>query len=105
VQFRLGKPDHRKQRVRRPTGRPVEGAALGVGVDQQHPRAVPRQRRRDLHGQGGFTHAALLVEERQDHPPYFRVCNFTTHRSLVFIFLIEISNLYKASYPIFVKQP
>ncbi|CDH45387.1 hypothetical protein BN874_2300006 [Candidatus Contendobacter odensis Run_B_J11] len=71
VQRGLGKPNDREQHGGYPTRRPIEGATLGISVNQQNFSTVAGQRRCHMHGQGRFTDAAFLIQKRQYHPSVF----------------------------------
>lgn len=47
--------------------RPVEGRALGIGVDQHDALALPGPGSGEVQGEGGLAGAALLVEQGDDH--------------------------------------
>ena len=67
VQGRLGLAEDGERRRGIPGGVPVEGAALGIGVNEQHSVLVFGERGRQVQGKRRLAYAALLIEKSRDH--------------------------------------
>ncbi|SOO30917.1 hypothetical protein XAP6164_4910006 [Xanthomonas phaseoli pv. phaseoli] len=81
VDGRPWKPDHGEQRFALTGGGPIQGAALGVGVDQQDAGTVPREAGSEVHGQRRLPDAAFLVQQTNDHYRlFFRIYGITILR-------------------------
>ena len=62
----LGKTDDGEEECPLAGGGPVEGAALGIGVDEEDLAAIEGHGGGDIGRQGGLTDPAFLVEEGHD---------------------------------------
>jgi hypothetical protein len=66
VNGRLGQADDGKARLALAGGGPVEGAALGVGINEQNAALPSSEGVGDVDGERRLADAAILVQERDD---------------------------------------